>query len=57
MAGSADDRQGSLAALTGMSLNELTQVDDALLEEALERLVHAAGAAGDRLWSQGGCVQ
>ena len=57
MAKLADDLQGSLAALAGMSLTELALVDDALLEEALERLLHAAGTTGDRLWSQGGCVQ
>lgn len=39
-----------LADLTGMSLKDLAELDDALLDRTLERLLPACGGVGGRLW-------
>ncbi len=45
------DLECSLLDLTRMSLRELRELDDQVVEVSLARLLHACGGGGDRLWS------
>jgi hypothetical protein len=44
------DRALDLVELTGMSLKDLAELDDVLLEGSLERLLPSCGGLADRLW-------
>ena len=57
MTESAFDHEGSLASMAGVSLSELAGLDDALIEDVLDRLLPEGSETGERLWSQGGCAQ
>jgi FXSXX-COOH protein len=45
------DLECNLVDLTGISLRELAELDDQVLEEALDRLLQACGGGANRLWS------